>query len=131
MTLISIDINAKKEPVFMQCYGVMPTTSDLKKLTDVQIKARHKFLEAFEPIAIDTKEVNHVDVETSEKSAKYHEYTVTKMESQHPYFESVNRKLPYSPAEGNPHIFCKFEEPITKDRVQFKTRFDIEVLSGQ
>ena len=53
------------------------------------------------------------------------------MKSQSPYFESVNKKLPYSPTAGNPHIFCKFETPIFKDRVQFVTLCDIEVLSGQ
>ena len=67
-----IDINAKKQPVTMQCYGGVPTASDFKKLTDVQIKARHKFLDWFDHIAIDTNTVNQIDVDTTEKSEKYH-----------------------------------------------------------
>ena len=103
-----IDINAKKEPVSMQCYGGFPKTTDINKLSDIEIQARHKFLDWFDYIAIDTNTVNRVDVDTREDSKEYYQYEVEYLKEICPYFESVKKKLPYSPTEGNPHIFCKF-----------------------
>ena len=81
------------------------------------IKNRQKSASAFDHIAIDTKQINHIDVDTFD-----HEAFVEDVKNRHPYFESARKKLP--------HAFVKFHNPIEGLRIESVLTQQIEVLSG-
>ena len=108
-------INGDKTLHYTDSY--MTNTNDFRELSKETTKNRQESASSFDHIAIDTKQINHIDVDTFE-----HEAFVQDMKNRLPYFESARKKLP--------HVSVKFNDPIEGLRVESVLDKQIEVLSG-
>ena len=114
---INLEINGFQKKL-MPIKGRMPTTNDFD-LTPLNKNTSAEY------IAIDTREMLHIDVDFKDDV----EYSAESIE----FVESLERALPYyrslTKMRGK-HIFFKSDKKMTKKRIQTKFE-DIEVLSGQ
>jgi hypothetical protein len=90
--------------------------TDFKDLTKEKIQYRQVLVDKFDYIAIDTNDINHIDVDTLD-----HTEYVNNLKATAPYFLSATKQLP--------HVFCTFDTAITSARVQTIHK-GIEILTG-
>ena len=107
-----------KKPTHTGYY--MPKMTDFSSLTSEEICERQKIVDEFPHIAIDTRVINHLDVDTNEWDDTPF---LISMKEELPHFLSATKRLP--------HIFCKLAKPIMENRIQLTDYEGIEVLSGQ
>jgi len=105
------------EKTLHQTGSYMPTTKDFENETMKTLKNRQQSATSFDHIAIDTKQINHIDVDTYE-----YEFFVEDIKERLPYFLSARKKLP--------HAFVTFRDHIESLRTKSNLTDDIEVLSG-
>jgi P4 family phage/plasmid primase-like protien len=90
---IDLEINLEKKtkkplPIKHNFYGYgMPKMTDFKELTDREIKNRQTLADKYDYIAIDTTDIQQVDVDNPE--------TDFSLKDQAPYYLSATKKLPH------------------------------------
>lgn len=104
-------------PISHAYYGHgMPDMNDFKNLTDHQIKNRQTLADKYDYIAIDTNEIQQIDIDNPD--------TQFNMECQAPYYMSATKKLP--------HYFVKVNGADTfKNRESWIHDQNVELLNGQ
>lgn len=120
---INLEVNPEEKksknllPIKHNFYGYgMPTTNDFNNLTDREIKNRQTLADKYNYIAIDTTDIQHIDVDNPE--------TKFSLKDQGPYYLSVTKKLP--------HFFVKVNRAETfKYREGWVDDPKIELLNGQ
>ena len=111
---------AQKDKKFVEYTGYYsPKQTDFEKLSEEEINERKKIVDEFEYIAIDTRHIQQIDVDTNQHDDGF---VGALKEKNFPYFESMTKTYP--------HFLVKFNEEIDGNRVQ-TTYEGIEVLCGQ
>ena len=116
-----------KKPVFTWNY--MPKQTDFKDLTDTQIKVRHKHLDTYKHLAVDTSKYYQLDIDMKDSKTYSPEQWkfIKDFIKDKPYYKSIS--VNNGKKEGK-HILFTCDYKFEKKRVA--TIFeDIEILCGQ
>jgi phage/plasmid-associated DNA primase len=95
----------------------MPKPTDFAEMSEKEIERRQKMEEEYEYIALDTREIYQIDVDTEEIPEK-----LVRMMDKIPYFLSASKKLP--------HFLIKSETKVEQKRYLTKLK-NVELLCGQ